>query len=160
MLFQHAYADKTGRCSVTVKITGMKMPSNLDTHTRISKLKIMGQCERSCGTIGKELVRTSIGPIIVGRKLAELLAQEGWERVPGWKCSYMHRESDLLLSVYVDDVQKKKTDKKAALKPHRIYRGCRQRESETHKRFVMEKSELFIQQAGIIQHKHDDAFQQ
>ena len=37
------------------------------------------------------------------RKMEEILFSEGWERVKGWECLYLHRKERLFRSVYVDD---------------------------------------------------------
>ena len=50
------HSVKHGRCHQFDKITEKAMPSNLDAHTTTSKLLVIGQCDRSCGTIGKKLV--------------------------------------------------------------------------------------------------------
>ena len=51
--------------SAVVRLTEAGMSTNLDTHTTISKLQIMGQDDRSCGSTGQKLVRTSTSRVIV-----------------------------------------------------------------------------------------------
>ena len=51
MLFSACTEVKMEDAPKLVKITGRRMPRNLDTSTTISKPEIMGQHDRSCGTI-------------------------------------------------------------------------------------------------------------
>ena len=37
------------------------------------------------------------------KHLEDKLLKLGWEKVPGWECLFVHRESQAFLSVYVDD---------------------------------------------------------
>ena len=37
------------------------------------------------------------------RKWRKSYVQQGWERVKGWECLYLHKKAKLFLSVYVDD---------------------------------------------------------
>ena len=38
-------------------------------------------------------------------RLEEVLLQERWEKVPSWECLHVHRQAQLFLSVYVDDIK-------------------------------------------------------
>ena len=38
------------------------------------------------------------------KRLEEVLFQEGWQKLPSWECLYFHQQTQLLLSVYVDDM--------------------------------------------------------
>ena len=61
------------------------------TRATICKPKMMVQHDRSCGAIGKAFARTSCKSFFFFRKkksehtLAEVLLEDGWERVPGWE---------------------------------------------------------------------------
>ena len=39
------------------------------------------------------------------RKFEKILLKHGWENIPYWKCSFVHRENGLFLFVYVDDIK-------------------------------------------------------
>ena len=39
------------------------------------------------------------------RQFEEILLEHGWEKVPTWECLFVHRELELFLSVYVDDIE-------------------------------------------------------
>ena len=77
--------------------------------------------------------------------------QYGWEKVPNWECSFVHREKRLFLSVYVDDI--KLAGKKHNIDPmwkvlkevdlgeptsflDHVYLGCTQRQCEISKDIV------------------------
>ena len=36
--------------------------------------------------------------------LKTVLFGQGWEKLPNWECLFLHRQQDLFLSVYVDDI--------------------------------------------------------
>ena len=35
----------------------------------------------------------------------KILLKHGWEKIPNWECLFVHRETGLFLSVYVDDIK-------------------------------------------------------
>ena len=39
------------------------------------------------------------------RQFEEVLLKLGWEKVPNWKCLFVHRKQELSLSVFVDDIK-------------------------------------------------------
>ena len=39
------------------------------------------------------------------RQLEEALFEFGWEKVPNWECTFVHREQGLFLSENVDDIK-------------------------------------------------------
>ena len=39
------------------------------------------------------------------RQFEEVLLKLGWEKVPHWKCLFVHKKQELFLSVYVDDIK-------------------------------------------------------
>ena len=39
------------------------------------------------------------------RQFEKIFFQHGWEKIPNWKCLFVHREKGLFLSVYVDDIK-------------------------------------------------------
>ena len=39
------------------------------------------------------------------RQFAKVLLKHGWGKIPNWRCSFVHREKGLFLSVYVDDIK-------------------------------------------------------
>ena len=40
-----------------------------------------------------------------GSQFGKILSEHGWEKVPNWECTFVHREKGLFLSVYVDDIK-------------------------------------------------------
>ena len=93
------------------------------------------------------------------RYLEEILFSEGWERVVGWECLYLHRKAKLFQSTYVDDL--KMVGKKESLKPMwdtlgkridlegatplmaHVYLGCNQRPEAINEQLISAKHELF-----------------
>ena len=83
------------------------------------------------------------------RQFEKILLQHGWEKVPYWKCSFVHCEKGLFLSVCVDDI--KLAGKKQNIDPmwivrnkevdlgeptsflDHVYLGCTQRQCEMSK---------------------------
>ena len=86
------------------------------------------------------------------RQFEKVLLKYGWEKVSNWKCSFVHREKGLFLSVYVDDI--KLAGKKQNIDPmwkllnkevdlreptsflDHVYLGCTQRQCEMSKDIV------------------------
>ena len=78
--------------------------------------------------------------------------KHGWEKVSNWECLFVHREKELFLSVYVDDI--KLAGRKQNLDPmwktltkdvdlgestsflDHVYLGCTQRQCQTSKDIV------------------------
>ena len=91
--------------------------------------------------------------------MEEILFSEGWERVKGWECLYLHREAQLFLSVYVDDFKMvgkvenmgpmwKTLKEKMELEPStplvdQVYLGCNQREADVDEELIATKADLF-----------------
>ena len=77
------------------------------------------------------------------RQFEKILLKHGWEKIPNWECLFVHREKELFLSVYVEDI--KLAGKKQNLDPmwkllnkevdlgeptsflDHVYQGCTQR---------------------------------
>ena len=39
------------------------------------------------------------------KQFEKILLKYCWENVPNWECLFVHREKELFLSVYVDDIK-------------------------------------------------------
>ena len=39
------------------------------------------------------------------RQFEQILVERGWEKVPNWECLFVHRPTELFLSVYEDDIK-------------------------------------------------------
>ena len=54
------------------------------------------------------LERHPYGHLLAGllweRQFDKVLLKYGWEKVPNWECSFVHREKVFFFSVYVDDI--------------------------------------------------------
>ena len=46
-----------------------------------------------------------IAGLLWERQCEKILLRNGWEKVPNWKCLFVHREKGLFSSVYVDDIK-------------------------------------------------------
>ena len=86
------------------------------------------------------------------RQVEKILLKYGWEKVSNWECLFVHREKELFLSVYVDDI--KLAGKKQNINPmwkvlnkevelgeptsflDHVYLGCIQRQCEINKHIV------------------------
>ena len=102
------------------------------------------------------LERNLCGHLLAGlfweRQFEKILLQHGWEKVPSWECSCVHREKRLFLSVCMDDI--KLAGKKQNIDPmwkelnkeveagettpflDHVYLRCSQRQCETRKHIV------------------------
>ena len=93
------------------------------------------------------------------RQLEEVLSELGWEKVPNWKCLFVHRKQRLFLSVCVDDIKmegKKQTmapiwkplmnnvdlDEPTSFLDHACL-GCTQRECKSFQRCL---NHVFLQE--------------
>ena len=83
------------------------------------------------------------------RQFQKILSKYGWEKVPNWECSFVHRDKGLFLTVSVDDI--KLAGKKHNINPmwkvlskevdlgeptsflDRVFLGCTQRQCEISK---------------------------
>ena len=86
------------------------------------------------------------------RQFENILLKHGWEKIPNWECLFVHREKELFLSVYVDDI--KLAGKKHNIDPlwkvlnkevdlgkptsflDHVYLGCTRRKCEISKDIV------------------------
>ena len=86
------------------------------------------------------------------RQIEKIPLQHGWEKVSNWECLFVHRQKELFLSVYVDDI--KLAGKKENIDPmwkllnkevdfgeptsflDHVYLGCTQRQREISKDIV------------------------
>ena len=89
---------------------------------------------------------------------AKNLLMIGWEKVKGWECLFVHRQSQLFLSVYVDDF--KMSGKKQSLAamwdkrgehleldkptpmPDNVYLGCAQKDIGVPEKLVLLKQQM------------------
>ena len=92
----------------------------------------------------------------------------GWEKVSNWDCLFVHREKELFLSMYVDDI--KLAAKKQNLDPmwkvlntevdlgeptsflDHVYLGCTQRQCEVSKDIVHNYRTIF--ESGELKNYH------
>ena len=102
------------------------------------------------------LERNLYGHLLVGllweRQFEKILLKHGWEKISNWECLFVHRESGLFFSVYVDDI--KLAGKKHNIDPmwkvlneevdlgeptsflDHVHLGCTQRQCEVRKDVV------------------------
>ena len=59
----------------------------------------MGQNAIWCG-------RTTKMYLLREKQFEKILLKYGWEKVSNWECLFVHREKELFLFVYVDDIKK------------------------------------------------------
>ena len=94
--------------SNSIKNTERRMPSNLGTRQQRSRRpKIIGQNDRSCGTIGSKLVRTSITRIIVGTNIrrSSVWKKDGEKGCQdGMLVYFCIKQVTFFLEIHVDDV--------------------------------------------------------
>ena len=101
-----------------------------------------------------------------------VLLKHGWEKIPNWECLFVHREKELFLSVYVDDI--KLAGKKHNIDPmwkvlkevtlgeptsflDHVYLGCTQRQCEVSQDIVDNYRAMFesrISAGGIWKNYH------
>ena len=53
----------------------------------------------------RKLYGHPLAGLIWKRQFKKVLSEHGWEKVPNWKCLFVHREKGLFFSVYVDDIK-------------------------------------------------------
>ena len=116
------------------------------------------------------LERNLYGHLLAGllweRQFEKILLKHGWEKIPNWKCLFVHREKGLFLSVYVDDI--KLAGKKQNLDPMRkllnkevdlgeptsfldhVYLGCTQRQCEISKNTVDNYRTMFESRISAV----------
>ena len=98
------------------------------------------------------LERNLYGGLLWERQFEKILLKQGWEKVPGWNCLFVHREEEFFLSVYADDI--KLAGKKHNIDPmwkvlnkevdlgeptsflDHVYLGCTQRQCEVSQNIV------------------------
>ena len=125
------------------------------------------------GAVGVYAISNSKNP---KKYLEKKLLKIGWTRLRSHECLFIHQESRLLLSVYVDDLKMvgaakniqpmwKKIRELVDLDPEtelvdHVYLGCTQRSVPPHKPTIQAKQQLFSQllsketsdkKAGVIQ---------
>ena len=81
----------------------------VSTYTHVPRYK----WSKSWSTIEDPVVRfflnemcivTLFAGLVWERQFEKVLLGLGWETVPHWECLFVHRKEELLLSVYVDDI--------------------------------------------------------
>ena len=99
----------------------------------------------------KNLYGHLLAGLLWERQFEKVLLKHGWEKIPNWKCLFVHREKGLFLSVYVDEI--KLAGKKQNLDPmwkllkevdlgeptfflDHVYLCCTQRQCEVRKDVV------------------------
>ena len=109
------------------------------------------------------LERNLYGHLLAGllweRQFEKILLKHGWEKIPNWKCVFVHLEKELLLSVCVDDI--KLAGKKQNIDPmwkllnkevdlgeptsflDHVYLGCTHRQCEISKDIVDKYRTMF-----------------
>ena len=97
------YPSENERSSKLLKIRTSECP---DVWTRLPRHK----WPKSWSNIEDRVVlleRHRCGDLLAGlewvRQFGKVPLGLGWEKVPNWKCSFLHRKQGLFLSVYVDD---------------------------------------------------------
>ena len=106
----------------------------------------------------------------------DAIINEGFEKVPGWECLFMHKSQQLFLSVYVDDF--KMAGKKENLAPmwtalrkrleldpetpmnNSVYLGCGQRNVQVPPSIQQEKSRFFQEILGNSRDENEDSTMQ
>ena len=101
------------------------------------------------------------------RQFEKVLLKHGWERVPNWECLFVHREKELVLSVYVDDI--KLAGKKQNLDPmwkvimkdvglgeptfflDHVYLGCTQKGVSNEQRYCGQITEIFLNPNSLLE---------
>ena len=78
----------------------------------VPKLLKIPKSPKSWSSIEDPLVpleRNLCGHLLAGllreRQSEKILLKHGWEKIPNWECLFVHREKELFLSVYVDDIK-------------------------------------------------------
>ena len=83
----------------------------------------------------------------MGDKYEKAMIEEGWEKVAGWECSFLHRKLQLFFSVYVDHIEMEERERvdlnDPVSFPVQVYLGCTQRAAQVNSRIVMGKAKLF-----------------
>ena len=96
------YPGKNGRCSKIIENSKIGMSRHLDSSTTTQMAKIMVQHGRSSWA---KSVRSSFGRTVMEKAIWENPIEVRREKVSNWECSFVHREKELFLSVYVDDIK-------------------------------------------------------
>ena len=127
------------------------------------------------------LKRNLYGHLLAGllweKQFEKILLQHGWEKVSNWECLFVHRETGLFLSVYVDDI--KLAGRKQNIDPmwnvlnkevdlgeptsflHHVYLGCTPRQCEISKDIVDNYRTMFksrISAGGTVKLPYSENF--
>ena len=82
------------------------MSRHLDSSTTTQMAKIMVQYGRPSRSPLNEICTVILSQDSYGKgNFEKILLQHGWEKVSNWECLFVHREKELFLSVYVDDIK-------------------------------------------------------
>ena len=52
----------------------------------------------------RNLYGHSLAGLLWERQFEKILLKHGWEKIPNWECSFVHREKGSFLSVYLNDI--------------------------------------------------------
>ena len=55
--------------------------------------------------VERNLYGHSLAGLLRERQFEKIFLKHGWEKVSNWACLFVHREKELFLSVYVDDIK-------------------------------------------------------
>ena len=93
-------------CAHSGKIRGCSQISRcLDTSSRQICSEIMGNIEDPVITLERNLYGYPVAGLLWERQFEEALFELGWEKMPNWECTFVHRTQGLFLSVFVDDIK-------------------------------------------------------
>ena len=84
---------------------GRRLFKDSDQITESKKTTKLGLNWLSSGAAGAQSLRSSIGWTLMRKKFQKFQLGGGRDKVPGWKCLYLHRKLQLFISVYVDDIR-------------------------------------------------------
>ena len=68
-------------------------------------LKSWSSMEDPVVPLERNLYGHPLAGLLWERQFEKILLKHGWEKIPNWKCVFVHLEKRLLLSVYVDDIK-------------------------------------------------------
>ena len=98
------YPSKNGRCSQKLKIPKSECP---DIWIRLPRHNWPKSWSREDPVVPLErnLYGHPLAGLLWERQFEKILLKHGWEKIPNWRCLFVHREKGLFLSVYADDIK-------------------------------------------------------
>ena len=91
--------------SMLLKIPKSECP---DTWIRLPKYKwpkSWSSMEDPVVPLERNLYGHPLAGLFWEKQFEKIIFQYGWEKVPNWECLFVHRQKELFLSVYVDDIK-------------------------------------------------------